>query len=204
MSEQTEFDQIHEEYETAIRINPFDADAHFHYAHYLSNQNRLDEACRHYDSALEIDPNNAETHHGFARVLTKQGRTNEAREHYQIALNLDPNSARAASNLARLSLVGGNVARGLDHALHALRIGTLPNNGVEIVGWFGKHAAKLEQIARSPGESTDRRGSALALLITNDPQNAPDYIDRCQTATDFPSVGRVCSDILNLWTPQDI
>ena len=178
MSDQTEFDQVHEGYETALRINPLDADAHFHYAHFLSNQDRLDEACQYYDSALAIDPNNAETHHGFARVLSKQGRTNEAREHYQIALNLDPNSARAVSNLARLSLIGGNVTRGLDHALHALRIGTLPNNGFEIAGWFRKHAAKLEQIARSPDESTDRRGTALALLITNNPTNARDYIDR--------------------------
>lgn len=201
MSEQTEFHKVREEYETAVRINPLDADAHFRYANFLSEQNKLDEACRYYNSALAIDPNNPEAHHCFARVLKEQGRTNEAREHYQTALNLDPHSARAASNLARLSLVGGNVARGLDHALHALRIGTLPDNGFRIAGWFGKHAAKLEQIARSPDETADRRGSALALLITNDPAHAQNYVDRCQADPDFPAVGLVCSEILDLWAP---
>lgn len=202
MGEQAQFEQSCKEFESALRINPLDADSHLRFAVFLSDHDRTDEACRYFESALAIDPNNTEAHQAYAKVLTAQGRTVEAREHYQIALKLDPNSARAAYNLARLSVIGGNVARGLDHALSALRLGTPPDSGFRIAGWFGKHAATLEQIARSPDESTDRRGSALALLITNDPAAARDYVDRCRTDPGFPSVGRVCSEILELWTPQ--
>ncbi|MFQ5425185.1 MAG: tetratricopeptide repeat protein [Phycisphaerae bacterium] len=188
--------------EAALRRHPHDADAHYRYAAALRDDDRLDAARKHFERAIRLNPRHAAAHHDLAILLRQLGDADTARKHYEAALKINPGSAQAQANLARLSLVRGAVSAGLDHALRAIRLRTLPDGGYRISGWFRRYRVDLERIVASVEESADRRGTALALLITHRPTDAGVLVDRCQQDAGFPSFGQVCTEILDLWTPQ--
>ena len=63
--------------ETAIALNPENADAHFNLAVILGPRNQLDDAIAHLRRVVEINPLNADAYHNLAVAYGLQRRIDE-------------------------------------------------------------------------------------------------------------------------------
>ena len=71
--------------QTALRLQPDSAQAHYHLANALVGSDQIELAIAHYHRALEIDPDHVKAHCKLANVLTDLGRPEEAMAHYEQA-----------------------------------------------------------------------------------------------------------------------
>jgi protein O-mannosyl-transferase len=93
-------DEAIEEYETALRLKPDYAEAHFSLANTLMGVNRVDEALQHYAAALRTTSDPGPMNNEIGVVLANNGRTSDAIERFSEALRIEPNLAVAHSNRA--------------------------------------------------------------------------------------------------------
>ena len=88
-------DEAIREFQTALRINPDYAKAHYHLGMACGQQGRTDEEIREYQAALRINPDYLEAHFILGVTFEVQGRTEEAIQEYQAALRINPDDADA-------------------------------------------------------------------------------------------------------------
>jgi len=90
------------EFETAIALNPDNADAHFNLAVMLGPRNQLDAAIAHLRRVVEINPLNADAYHNLSVAYGLQKRVEPAIAAAQAAVRLKPDSPVAREQLRRL------------------------------------------------------------------------------------------------------
>jgi TolB-like protein/Tfp pilus assembly protein PilF len=117
------------EYETALRINPDDAGAHFsHSLLYLAPLGRIDEAIQEMQRARDLEPLNVIFQTYLGMLLYFVGRYDEAVTQLRNTIGMAPGFAEAHSTLFRVHLEQhklGEARAELDRA-HALAGQTLP------------------------------------------------------------------------------
>jgi tetratricopeptide (TPR) repeat protein len=86
------------EFETALRLNPDDADLYWIRGSCYRDQGRLDEALTDYGFALQITPDYAQVYNDRGNTYSALGRYEEALADYNHALSLDPKLVQAYSN----------------------------------------------------------------------------------------------------------
>jgi Flp pilus assembly protein TadD len=91
-----------DEFQSALRIDPDFADAHFNLGGILAEiPERWPEAISHLEAALQVQPDNAEAHNILGSVLVNfPDRLPEAMAHLREALRIKPDFALAHYNLA--------------------------------------------------------------------------------------------------------
>jgi tetratricopeptide (TPR) repeat protein len=90
------------EYETALRIEPEYAAAHYALGvRFGKNPARQEDAIAHYEAVLKLKPDLAEAHVSLGNILFKQpNRLTEAITHYEAALRLKPSTPEIHCDLA--------------------------------------------------------------------------------------------------------
>ena len=92
-----------EEYDTALRLKPDSALAHFHLGNSFHKMGRLPEAIAEYQASLGIDPGVAEVHYELAYALAQiPGRVPEAIAACQQMLFIDPDNKAGRELMASL------------------------------------------------------------------------------------------------------
>jgi tetratricopeptide (TPR) repeat protein len=110
------------QFQKALEINPYSADAHNNLGYSLFQKGRVNEAIAHFQRALEIKPDYAETHNNLGYSLLRKGRVNEAIAHFQRALEIKPDDAETHNNLGYSLLRKGRVNEAIAHFQRALEI----------------------------------------------------------------------------------
>ena len=124
-----DWDGARREYETALRINPDDAGAHFsHSLLYLAPQGRIDQAIQEMQRARDLDPLNIVIHTYLGMLFYFGGRYEEAITQLRNTIGMAPDFAEVHSMLFRVYLEQQKLDKAraeLDRA-HALMGQTVP------------------------------------------------------------------------------
>jgi serine/threonine-protein kinase len=100
-----DWDGARREYETALRINPDDAGAHFsHSLLYLAPQGRIDRAIQEMQRARDLDPLNIVIHTYLGMLFYFSGRYEEAITQLRNTIGMAPDFAEVHSTLFRVYL----------------------------------------------------------------------------------------------------
>jgi len=86
------------DYNTAIEINPNDADVYNNRGIAYTVNGALDSAIRDYNTAIEINPNDADTYYNRGVAFKKKGDLDSAIRDFNKAIELKPNYADAYNN----------------------------------------------------------------------------------------------------------
>ena len=98
--DQGQFDQAIAEFQTAIQLDPDDANAHYNLGLAYQKQDKLDEAAAANQEAIQIDPDLADAHNNLGLIYDTQGKPDQAIAEYQEAIRIDPDDDTAHYNLA--------------------------------------------------------------------------------------------------------
>ena len=172
------FDEALAAYDTAITLNPDDADAHYNRGVTLFDLGRLDEALHAFDTAITHNPEHANAHIGRGVTLERLGRLDEALHAYNTAITLNPELAEARYNAILLDLARGDgvarldgaLAAGTDTALHALNASYLVQGLLEhgrpgftlattLAGAY-RHAGRVDWLASAVVTTADETDPA--------------------------------------------
>jgi tetratricopeptide (TPR) repeat protein len=102
LGQQGRLDEAIAQYQTALQLQPGDADNRINLGAALRQEGRVDDAIAQYQLALQIKPANAGLHSNLGNALLQKGRPAEALPHYQQALQIEPANANFLNNLAWL------------------------------------------------------------------------------------------------------
>ena len=85
--------------QTAVKLSPQDAEAHFNLGNTLQKLQRLDEAEASYMKAISLKPDYVEAHNNLGNMLEKLQRLNEAEASLRKAIHYKPEYVEAHYNL---------------------------------------------------------------------------------------------------------
>jgi protein O-mannosyl-transferase len=100
-------------FQTALQINPNDAEARNNLGSAFLETGNLDDAIAQYQEALRINPRHANVHSNLGAALWQKGRTDEAISHFQEAVQIVPDNASYRFNLAKALQQQGRVAEAI-------------------------------------------------------------------------------------------
>jgi len=145
------------EYLRALEINPRNAIAIMHYGHLLMNMGRFDEGIAMRKLQIDIDPLNPAYQSFLAGAYVKARRDDLAIQQCLLVLRMDPNFVEAQIDLARVYALRGEYDKAIEHAQHAVQLGTSHRRAVAHLGYvFGVAGRKeeangiLEQLEADP------------------------------------------------------
>jgi Flp pilus assembly protein TadD len=87
------------EFQTAIRLDPNNAEPHYDLAVELAHKGDLSGAIAEYRTAIRLNPNDAAAHNNLGTALTDKDDLNGGVAEYRTAIRLNPNDAAAHNNL---------------------------------------------------------------------------------------------------------
>ncbi len=148
-------------YETALRIDPNNFDAHNNLGIALAKlPGRLPDALAEYQTALRIKPDDWQAHFNLGLALTKiPGRRLEAIGQYEAALRVRPDFPDANCNLGiALADIPGRLPEAIAHYEAALR---------DKPDFPEAHCNLGMALTRTPGRSTDAIAELAACLQAN-------------------------------------
>lgn len=157
-------------YETAIRLNPSEAEYSTRAAKTLIALERFAEAEKYAHQACELDNESAEAFTALGLVLVGLGRWVEAIPQFETALKLDPNEAVPHAPLGTYYYEQGNYQLATKHISQAMR------HGVADVALI----AKLADIAHHRGDLPSVERALLSGLECH-----PDHPELLMTLTYF-------------------
>ena len=95
---QGEYQEAIDDYTSAIKINPDDADAYVNRGAAYHNLGKHQEAIDDFNTAIKINPNYAKAYYNRGMVCKKLGRYQEAIADYTTAIKINPDDADAYVN----------------------------------------------------------------------------------------------------------
>lgn len=160
--------------ETALRLKPDYAMAHYNLASALLETGRMPEAIAEFEAALRFNPDYVAAHYNLGTVLLQvPGRSADGISHLEAALRIQPDFAEAHANLGGALLsVSGRLPEALGHLRAALRInpglaGTHRNLGNALLtmpGHVPEAIAEYEAALRiEPNDAAAHYGLGIAL-----------------------------------------
>jgi Tfp pilus assembly protein PilF len=87
-------------FQTALKLDPLNADILGDFAFFLDEHKRFDEAEDYYRRAVEADPKHAHNLGNYATFLAERGRFDEAEDYFRRAIEADPKDANNLGNYA--------------------------------------------------------------------------------------------------------
>ena len=119
---QPSIDEARTHFETAVRLEPANADAQVNLGAVLQKMGRLEEAADVYRDALRLRPDAAGARNNLGATLEQLGRVEEAAAEYRESLRLAPDSSATHSNLGRALLAMGRADEAAAELREALRL----------------------------------------------------------------------------------
>lgn len=119
---QGRFEEAIEYYQTALKVDPAEADAHYNLGNLLARQKKLDEAKEQYQKAIKISPGFADPYNSLGHVLVLQGKLTEALERFRHAVELNPGRSEFRSDLGIALSQEGDLIEATRQFEEALRI----------------------------------------------------------------------------------
>lgn len=90
------------EYQTALRINPADANVHTNLGNVYSKQGLINKAFEEYNEAIQLDRNYAQPHNNLGNIYFNQGSIDKAKQEYEEALRINPDYSLAHNGLGNI------------------------------------------------------------------------------------------------------
>jgi tetratricopeptide (TPR) repeat protein len=109
-------------YETLLRINPDNTDAHNNLGVALADKGRMEEAIPHFKEALRLKPGDEKVYFNLGNTLARLKRFDEAITRYKEALRINPQFANAHNNLGNTLAQAGRIDEAIGHFNEALNI----------------------------------------------------------------------------------
>ena len=109
-------------FESALRINPDNAEVHYNLGNTLKACDRLNASIKSYTRALDINPFHADTHINLGNAFKGIGNIEKAVSHYEHAIQINPNYTEAHCNLGNTLHVIGNLEAAISCYQQALSI----------------------------------------------------------------------------------
>ncbi len=103
-SQQGDLDGALREFEKALELEPYRAEAHFNLANIRLKRGETEAALRGYREAIRINPFYDSAHFAIAQLYEKEGKIDSARKKYLDIISNLPENSRAYLGLARLFL----------------------------------------------------------------------------------------------------
>lgn len=122
-----DFDGAEREHQSAIALNPSDANAHASYAHLLTMTGHIDAAILEQKRALELDPARADLMTGLGTAYVFARQYDEALRQYRQALQLDPTYVPAADGIADLHARTGKYPEAAAEQIRTLNMRRQPD-----------------------------------------------------------------------------
>jgi serine/threonine protein kinase/tetratricopeptide (TPR) repeat protein len=115
------WDDAEREFQTALRLNPNSAGAHYFFAFVLLvPEKRMDQALQEFQTALSLDPLSPIVNVNYAATLMAAHRYPESLAQFQKALELDPNFNPAHFKMSQLYAVMGRFSDAVSEYQKAL------------------------------------------------------------------------------------
>jgi len=162
-----QYDRAIQDYNVAISLNPFDANAYNNRGDAFHRKRQLELAIEDYDRAIKIDPKLARAFNNRGNAYFDEGRTERAIEDYDEAVELDANYAIAFNNRGFAYLDLGQTDRAINDFDRAIAI--VPGLAL---------AFKNRGIAYSNCGSFDRAKQDFDRAIALDPEDADSLVWR--------------------------
>jgi tetratricopeptide (TPR) repeat protein len=183
--------------ETALVLNPNNAEAHNSLGIAHQRRGRLAEARRHYEEARRLKPALASSHNNLGAIAHAEGRWTDAIAHYRAAVRLEPQYAEAHRNLGLSLQAAGRLDDAIVTLTHASDLDPLRAVAHDSLATALLQAGRPDQavgayrraIALDPenGETHNNLGIALARLGRLD-----EALEACRQAERLlPREGRV-------------
>ena len=109
-------------YQTALEIDPDDAETHNNLGLALAGRGQSNEAIAHFRKALDARPDYAEAHVNLGAVLISCGQADAAIAEYEKALEISPDDTKAHSNLGVALVRKGQLDEAIFHYQKAAEI----------------------------------------------------------------------------------
>ncbi len=111
-----------EYYESQLRLNANNVDAHNNLGVALADRGQIDLAVLHYKEAVRLNPSIGNVHFNLGNAYAEQGKPGDAIGEYEEALRLDPKFAEAHNNLGNTLAQTGRVDEAVGHFRQALSL----------------------------------------------------------------------------------
>jgi tetratricopeptide (TPR) repeat protein len=148
-----DFERAAQQFSTAIKLEPGNADYHIALSVALAKQGKPDEAMAELNSAAQHIPTNPEIQAHLAALCTRQHKTKEAIAHYRetvrlyrVALEHDPDSPALLNNLAWILAANPN-----DEIRNGADAVKLARHACEVTHW--KEAVHIGTLAAACAEA---------------------------------------------------
>ena len=128
--------------QTAVKLVPRDAEAHYNLGNTLQELGRTEEAEASFKKALTFKPDFVLANYNLGNALKKLGRLEEAELSYRKAIMLKPDHTEAHYSLCAALLENNNFSAAFDAAVHLIK--TKPTDQVKIL--FIEAAKKVNPI----------------------------------------------------------
>ena len=115
-------DQAASECETAIRLAPKSAQAHYGYGAAPGTTRTARRSNREISTDLQLDPAHVDAHIDLGSLLLEKDELTEAGEHFEKASELNPKLAQPHNYLGKVLMRKGNVSQAIAQFEEALRL----------------------------------------------------------------------------------
>ncbi len=106
--------------ESAVELDPDDADIHFNLGVGLQTLGRFEAAVKQYESTLTLSERDAGAHYNMGMILLARRENAAAKRHFRRTVELAPDNIDAYVNLAKISLATGEFSEALAHSQRAV------------------------------------------------------------------------------------
>jgi len=146
------------QFQSALQINPGDAETHYNLGIAFSQTGRTDEAVAQYQKAVQINPDYAEAHCNLGNIFLAKGRVDDAITHFQHVLQMNPDYMPAQFNLGNALLQAGKVDEAIVYFQKAFNAEADSNLAPEILSDYAEAHYSLGNALQQKG----RMGEAIA------------------------------------------
>jgi Tfp pilus assembly protein PilF len=109
------FSEAIEQYNIALRLNPYDLATYNNLGNAYASLGQLDTAIHYLQTAIKFESNLADTHYNLGHVYQLQGLMDKAIIEYKIAISLNPYFAKAHYNLGLAYQSKGFIGKANEH-----------------------------------------------------------------------------------------
>jgi adenylate cyclase len=172
----------HEDFPTAIEIEPDYATAHQWYGELLAAEGNLDAALDEFRLARQLDPLSPIIPHVMAWILMHTDRKEDAYQYYQEALDIDPYFVGTIGNLMTLNMLTGRFDQARERCLELKDLVKYdPTTDLAVIAALENPELKeaaMTQLLQDTDYPNGVMGKALNLMLLNEYEMALDHLEQ--------------------------
>jgi len=136
LNEQGKRDEAIIQFKSALKINPYYAEAHYELGVTLEAQGNSTGAAKQYLETLRTNPNHVKAHNSMGIILAKQGNFKDSVYHYKKALQINPEYPGAYYNLGKIFSAQGKIEEAIYYYQKALSYSSNMTQALYNLSWI--------------------------------------------------------------------